>query len=144
MARFGPKMAIYQLLFFGSSPNLHVASDYIWGHNFWPNQDLDPLNTSKWPSEPQFYERCSHIWPGMVVQRSFIKEDSFLYRLYNSYLRGSFISEQTLLTLQFAPFSSQFSVLSTQPKCFWSSKLPTPALLAPWIQQWSSFTLPPS
>ena len=22
-------------------------------------------------------------WPGMVVQRSFIKEDSFVYRLYN-------------------------------------------------------------
>ena len=62
----------------------------------------------------------------------------------NSYLRGSFNSEQTLLTSQFAPFSSQFSVLSTQPKCFWSSKLPTPVLLAPWIQQWSSCTLPPS
>jgi hypothetical protein len=23
-------------------------------------------------------------WPGMVVQRSFIKEDSFVYRLYVS------------------------------------------------------------
>ena len=47
MAGYGPKMAIYQLLFFGNSPNLHGASDYIWGHNFWPNQDLEPLSTSK-------------------------------------------------------------------------------------------------
>jgi hypothetical protein len=29
MARFGRKMAIYQLLFFGSSPNLLSASGYI-------------------------------------------------------------------------------------------------------------------
>ena len=29
MARYGPKMAIYQLLFFGSSPNLHGALGYI-------------------------------------------------------------------------------------------------------------------
>ena len=29
MARYGLKMTIYQLLFFGSSPNLHGASGYI-------------------------------------------------------------------------------------------------------------------
>ena len=57
MARYGRKRAFYQLLFFGSSSNLHGASGYIWGHNFRPNQDLDPLSTSKWPSEPQFCER---------------------------------------------------------------------------------------
>ena len=59
MARYGLKMTVYQLLFFGSSPNLNGASGYIWGHNFWPNQDLDPLSTSKWPSEPQFCEKMA-------------------------------------------------------------------------------------
>jgi hypothetical protein len=29
MARYGLKMAIIPLLFFGSSPNLHAASGYI-------------------------------------------------------------------------------------------------------------------
>ena len=41
MTTYGCKMTIYQLLFFGSLPNSHVASGYIWGHNFWTNQDLD-------------------------------------------------------------------------------------------------------
>ena len=27
------------------------------GNNFYTNQNLDPLSTSKWPSEPQFCER---------------------------------------------------------------------------------------
>ena len=85
MARYGLKMAIYQLLFFWNLPNLHGASGYIWGHNFSPNLELGPLSTSKWPSEPQFCERYTHTygkkWPGMGVQRTFIKEDSFVYRL---------------------------------------------------------------
>jgi hypothetical protein len=62
MARYGLKKAIYQLPFFRTSPNLLGASGYIWGHNFWPNQYLDPLDTSKLPSEPQFCERYTHIW----------------------------------------------------------------------------------
>ena len=49
-------------LFFRSSPNSHADSGYIWGHNFWTNQSLDPLSTSKWPSEPQFCERYSYSW----------------------------------------------------------------------------------
>ena len=57
MARYGLKMTINQLLFFGSLPNLHGVSGCIWGHNFISNQDLDPFRTSKWPSEPQFCER---------------------------------------------------------------------------------------
>ena len=34
MARYGQKMTIYQLLFFGSQPNLHGASGYMLDHNF--------------------------------------------------------------------------------------------------------------
>ena len=66
MARYGRYMAIYQLLFFGSLTNLHVASGYIWGHNFWTNQDLDPLSTSKGPPELQFCEKYTHIWRKMA------------------------------------------------------------------------------
>ena len=44
MARYGHYMAIYQLLFFGSLLNLHAASGYIWGHNFWTNQYLNHQN----------------------------------------------------------------------------------------------------
>ena len=29
-------------------------------HNFWTNWDLDPVSTSKWPSEHQFCERWKH------------------------------------------------------------------------------------
>ena len=87
MARYGLKMAIYQLLFFGSSPNLHRASGYIWGHNLWPNQDLDPLSISKWPSEPQFCERKTHIWRKNGQKRTYkghtyIKGHSFRNSLY--------------------------------------------------------------
>ena len=57
MSRYSLKMTINQLLYFGSLPNLYGASGYVWGNNFRPNQDLDPLTTSKWPSEPQFCER---------------------------------------------------------------------------------------
>ena len=46
-ARYGHKFSIYQLLFFGSSPNLHAASNYIWGHNCWTNQSLDQLSPLK-------------------------------------------------------------------------------------------------
>ena len=35
-------------------------------HNFWTNQNLDQLSTSKWPSEPQFCERWTYIWPKMA------------------------------------------------------------------------------
>ena len=31
-------------------------------HNLWNNQNLDPLSTSKWPSEPQFCERWMYSW----------------------------------------------------------------------------------
>ena len=31
-------------------------------HNFWINQNLDQLSTSKWPSETQFCERSTYIW----------------------------------------------------------------------------------
>ena len=30
-------------------------------HNFWSNQNVDLLSTSKWPSEPQFCERWTYI-----------------------------------------------------------------------------------
>ena len=30
-------------------------------HNFWTNQNLEQLSTSKWPSEPQFCERWTYI-----------------------------------------------------------------------------------
>ena len=78
-------MAIYQMLFFKSSPNSHEASGYIWGHNFWTNYDLDPLSTSKWPSEPPFCERWRYIWQKNGQKRS-----------YNSYLRVTFISDHSL------------------------------------------------
>ena len=76
MAMYGRYMAIYQLLFFGSLPNLYAALGYIWGHNFWTNQDLDLFSISKWPSEPQFCERWTYKWqkkwPERVLQQSFI------------------------------------------------------------------------
>ena len=50
-------------------------------HNFWTNQNLDQLSTSKWPSEPQFCERWTYIWqkkwPEMVVKRSFMRNIHF-------------------------------------------------------------------
>ena len=85
-ARCGPKMAIYQMLLFKSSPNSHVAFGYIWGHNFWTNYNLDPLSTSKCPSEPQFCERWRHMWQKNGQKRS-----------YNSYKRVTFISEHSLV-----------------------------------------------
>ena len=42
---------------FEISPSTREASIYIRGHKFWINQDLDPLSTSKWLSEPRFCER---------------------------------------------------------------------------------------
>ena len=82
-------MAIYQLLYFGSSPNLHGASNYIWGHIFWPNQYLDPFSTSKWPLEPQFCERYTHIWQKMARTG----RTKVIYK-------GRFICIQTLLAIQ--------------------------------------------
>ena len=35
-------------------------------HNFWTNQNLDQLSTSKWPSETQFCERWTYIWQKMA------------------------------------------------------------------------------
>ena len=32
-------------------------------HNFWSNQKLDQLSTTKWPPESQFCERWTYIWP---------------------------------------------------------------------------------
>ena len=92
MTMYGLKMAIYQLPFFWSSPNLHAASGYIWGHNFWTNQDLDPLSTSKWPSEPQFCERWTYIWrkkgqkgrTEVIYKGTFISKQSLSEQLYKS------------------------------------------------------------
>ena len=86
MARYGLKMTIYQLLCFGSSPNLHGASGYIWGHNFWPNQDLDPLSSSKWPLEPQFCERWTYLWQKMARKG----HSKVIYK-------GTFVSKRSLL-----------------------------------------------
>ena len=87
-------MAIYQLLFFGSSPNSHAAVGYISGHNFWTNQDLGPLSTSKWPSEPQFCERWRlYIWQKNGQKRS-----------YNSHLWVTFILKQSLEGCPGCPF----------------------------------------
>ena len=41
-------------------------------HKFWTHQNLDTLSTSKWPSEPQFCEKWTYIWPEMVVEQSFM------------------------------------------------------------------------
>ena len=52
-------------------------------HNFWSNQDVDLLSTSKWPSEPQFCERWTYIWQKRArYGRSKYKGHSFLYSLY--------------------------------------------------------------
>ena len=77
MARYGRYMSIYQLLFFGSSPNSHKDSGYIWGHNFWTNQDLESLSTTKWPSEPQFCERWTYIWQKMARNYWFMRNIHF-------------------------------------------------------------------
>jgi hypothetical protein len=74
------------LLFFGTSANLHAASGYIWGHNFWTNQDLDSFSISKWPSEPQFCEKETYIWKKNGQKGS-----------YNSRLSVSFISDQSIV-----------------------------------------------
>ena len=101
-------MAIYQLLFFGSSLNLHGASGYIWGHYFWSKQDLDLLSTSKWQSEPHFCERWTYgkKRPEKVVQRSFIKGYSFRNSLYVTFSRHFFLFNFDLRVT----FSSNFSV----------------------------------
>ena len=69
MARYGCKTAIYQLLFFGSLPNSHTASGYIWGHNFWTNQNFaceapqnDRLNLS--------FETDEHTYGKKVARNS--------------------------------------------------------------------------
>ena len=62
MAKNGSKMAICELWFFsyfsykiekktGNDKNCDLCC------SFWTNKDLNKLGTSKWPSEPQFYER---------------------------------------------------------------------------------------
>ena len=40
--------------------------------NFWTNQNIDLLSTSKWQPEAQFFERCIwKKWPEMVITLSF-------------------------------------------------------------------------
>ena len=87
MARYALKIAIYQLLLFGSLPNLQGASGYNDGHSFWTNQDLDPLSTSKRPSEPQFCGRYTHIWQKMASNG----HTKVIYK-------GTFVSKQSLCT----------------------------------------------
>ena len=58
----------------------------ILSHNFWINQGLDLLSTSKWPSEPQFCERWKYIWRKNSQKWS-----------YNGHLWGTFISNQSLV-----------------------------------------------
>ena len=68
---------------------MRAASGYIWGHNFWTNQDLDPISTSKWLSEPQFWEiwsnSCQNI-AGNGRKKVIYHSLSFLNSLYNNYL----------------------------------------------------------
>ena len=54
-------------------------------HNFWTNQNLNQVSTSKWPSELQFCERCTYIWQKMA--RNGLK--TVIYK-------GTFISNQSL------------------------------------------------
>ena len=61
MARYGCKMAIYQLLFLRG---FHAASGYIWAHNF---------STKQVKNEHTYGKK----WPEIVVQWSFIKKCSF-------------------------------------------------------------------
>ena len=56
-------------------------------HNFWANDNLDPLSISKWPSEPQFCERKAYIWQKSGQKRS-----------YSSHLRVTFVSDRSLLS----------------------------------------------
>ena len=90
MARYCRKLVIYQLLYFGSSPNLYAASGYIWGHNFGTNWNLGPLSISKWLSEPQLCERWRYIWQKTGQKQS-----------YKSYLWLTFISKQSLVKFHF-------------------------------------------
>ena len=62
-------------------------------HNFWTNQGLDLISTSKWPSEPQFSERKTHSWLKMARKghkEPFSLSFSFRNRVYNPtfYLEG--------------------------------------------------------
>ena len=57
-------------------------------HNFWTNQNLNQVSTSKWPSELQFCERCTYIWQKMA--RNGLK--TVIYK-------GTFISNQSLFVL---------------------------------------------
>ena len=61
---------------------------YVFCHNFWSNQNVDLLSTSKWPSEPQFCERWTYIWQKMV-------RNGRTKAIY----KGTFISIQTLHTM---------------------------------------------
>ena len=73
MARYGLKMTIYQLLFFGSSLNLHGASGYIFKSRFRPLKHL------------KMTVRTSVLWKINTKNdqnRSFIKWPSFPNRLY--------------------------------------------------------------
>ena len=48
---------IYQLLFFRKLAKSVNENICILCHNFKPNEDLETLSTSKWPSKPQFCGR---------------------------------------------------------------------------------------
>ena len=91
MARYGLKMTINQLLFFGSLPNLHGASGYIWGHNFRPNQDLEPISTSKWPDHQNLsFVKDKHTYGKQIARKgstkvtykeTFVSKQSCLYMI---------------------------------------------------------------
>ena len=54
-------------------------------YNFWTNQNLDKVSTSKWPSELQFCERCTYIWQKMARNG----RKTVIYK-------GTFVSNQSL------------------------------------------------
>jgi hypothetical protein len=54
-------------------------------HNFWTNQNLSPLSTSKWPIELQFCERCTYTL--QIMAKNGLK--TVIYK-------GTFISNQSL------------------------------------------------
>ena len=80
MARNGPKMAIYQLLFWGGlaklAGGLRQKSETVTFKPIKPQNDC--LNLSFVKDEHTYGKK----WPEMVVQRSYIKGHSFPYRLY--------------------------------------------------------------
>ena len=70
-------------------------------HNFWSNQNVDLLSTSKWLSESQFCERWAYIWQKngqkwLYKGHIYIKGHSFPYRLYLYFLELGGKSKESL------------------------------------------------